>query len=123
MRRLALLAAVGTLLGVPAAVASATPTGTYQARSHAVSCAWSPRDDYVACATPAMARRGESLSINSLDGAARDGGEVIRGGKSMRPGAELDGAGSVSCTFGRTSVRCSNGESGFKLGRGVKRLW
>lgn len=114
------LAAAGAL---PVAQAGATATGTYQARTRAVSCAWEPRADYVACATPSMARRGAYLFLNSMSTHGREAGEVIRGGRRMRSGTELDGAASVRCTFGRTSVRCTNGVNGFKLGRGVSRSW
>jgi hypothetical protein len=64
-----------------------------------------------------MARRGAYVYIDSLNGAGSTEGEVVRGGRALAPGAELD-AGSVSCTFGRTSVRCSNGESGSKARAG-----
>lgn len=108
---------------VPVAQADATATGTYQTRTRTVSCSWEPRGDYVACATPAMARRGTYLFLNSMSTHGREAGEVIRGGRRLADGAQLDGAASVACTFGRTSVRCTNGRDGFKLGRGVSRSW
>ncbi len=104
------------------ASALALPTGTYRPTGGGVSCGWEPRGDYVACATPAMARRGAYVFIDSLNGVGRTEGEVIRGGRRVRPGVEMD-SGSITCTWGRTSVRCENSEAGFKLGAGVNRLW
>jgi secreted trypsin-like serine protease len=118
-----LIAAAIVAAGAPVAQASATATGTYQTRTRTVSCSWEPRSDYVACATPAMARTGTYLFLNSLSTHGRETGEAIRGGHRMRAGAMLDGASSVRCRFGRTTVHCTNGVNGFKLGRGVRRSW
>jgi hypothetical protein len=70
-----------------------------------------------------MARRGDYVYMDSVKRPRRTVGEIIRGGRKLSSGARLTGAPSIRCTFSRISVTCSGEMGGFKLGRGVYRVW